>query len=411
MLRLAKIFALIFILISFITQSLGQSGIMSRITPPDIFGAIAIIFFILSGQKLNASRYYYISVLIIVFLIGGIVGLKPLQSLEEVIILFFLFLIFMIIIKLFNSLEGIKQVIYYFAWAGILASIVGIYDYIASLVGLPRLFPAGVAGEITSGFRNAGQAGAYALMLLSVLIPVRSSKFFDYYSWRQKRIITYSVVLLLLFLFLTGKISAYIGFAIGLAGFTLLQRNYRSFIMVIITGTIFLYLFNNLELIAPDVANRIVNKYESRLGGAISGEDSYFDDDNFYGRNIKDAFEAFSDSPLTGTGIGGFAGTYSNYEIHSTYFKILGETGILGVFAYIFFMGKFLNKLKFRSRKEPLQEFIYYLVPFVIGCLVSWAYTYHVRKREFWIMFAIIVVVNQLIINDKYYKSVEKNTN
>jgi hypothetical protein len=167
--------------------------------------------------------------------------------------------------------------------------------------------------------------------------------------------------------------------------------------MSIVAGVIFLYLYSNLENIAPEVANRIQRKYETRVSGAIYGDESYFDDENFLGRNINDAIIAFSDNPLVGTGIGGFSGNYGRHEIHSTYFKMLGETGIIGLLAYILLLYKFLTRFKFRSRKEPLQEVIYYLVPFIFGCLVSWAYTYHIRKREFWILFAIVVTMDQII--------------
>jgi hypothetical protein len=44
------------------------------------------------------------------------------------------------------------------------------------------------------------------------------------------------------------------------------------------------------------------------------------------------------------------------------------------------------------------------LRPFVIGWLISWGYTYHLRKREFWIAFAIISIVYKLIIDSKNKK-------
>ncbi len=251
MLRLSRFFTICFILMSFISQSLGESSILVRITPPDIFGALAIGFYVLNGNWFKFGRYWYIITFIFALFIGGIIGLNFSQSMVEVLILLFLFFIFMVIISHFGTPDGLKQLIYYFAWAGILASVLGIYDYVATTVGLPRIFPAGTSGEVLSGFRNAGQAGAYALIVLSVLIPVRSSRMFDLFKWKHKRIITYSVVVTILFLFLTGKIAAYIGFAIGIAGFFLLQRNFRALLMTIIIGVIFFFLYNNLDEIAP----------------------------------------------------------------------------------------------------------------------------------------------------------------
>lgn len=402
MLQLSRFFTVLFILTSFISRSLGESGILFRITPPDIFGAIAIFFFIFSGRGYNFGKYAYAIGFIFILFMGGLFGLNFFQSLVEVLILFFLLMVFMTIVSHFDSQEGLKKLIVYIAWAGILASFFGIYDSAASMIGLPRFFPGRSQGEVLGAFRNGGQAGAYALILLAVLIPVRSSRIIDLFRPKQKQIINYSVILTIIFLFLTGKIAAYIGFVVGMSLYFLLQRNFKSFIMSFVVMVIFYFMFTNLESIAPDIAKRINNKYNTRV--AVNFDDdgsSVLDEDQFIGSNLRLAIEAFEDNPVTGSGIGAFGGGfYSKYEIHSTYFKMIGEGGIIGVLAYLVFVYYFMQKLKFRSRKTPYQEYLYYLYPFIIGCFVSWAYTYHMRKREFWIMFAVIIIVDQLIKND-----------
>ncbi len=159
------------------------------------------------------------------------------------------------------------------------------------------------------------------------------------------------------------------------------------------------------------VASRIEGKYDNRLSETVSGESSFMDEDQFIGSNLRKAMESFYSNPITGSGIGAFGGgIFDYYEIHSTYFKMIGETGILGVLAYIIFMSFFFKKLKYRFYKDPYREFLYYCVPFIIGCMVSWAYTYHMRKREFWIMFAIIFIIDYLIRNNRN-KSSELNKN
>jgi len=79
---------------------------------------------------------------------------------------------------------------------------------------------------------------------------------------------------------------------------------------------------------------------------------------------------------------------------------------MLGVVGYLLFMAKFLAPFRYRSRGDAWQEFVYYLFPFILGCLVSWTYTYHMRKREFWIMAAIIAIISRIIMlyknNDHY---------
>ena len=101
-------------------------------------------------------------------------------------------------------------------------------------------------------------------------------------------------------------------------------------------------------------------------------------------------------------------GRYERHEVHSTYLKIIGETGLLGIVPYLLFLFFTLSMLF--SKKIFVQEssgihpwfaFLMELRPFVIGWLISWGYTYHLRKREFWIAFAMISIVYKLIIEFK----------
>ncbi|GAP67906.1 hypothetical protein BA6E_101352 [Bacteroidales bacterium 6E] len=216
--EISKFFTILFVIMSFITQSMGESGILFRLTPPDIMGGLAILFFVLSGHWFRIDKFWYILFFIFTLFVGGIFGLAFEKSLVEVIILLFLFLIFSVIIFHFNTLHGLRQLIFYIAIAAILASVFGLYDMAATIVGLPRIFPERAPGEVLSGFRNAGQAGAYFLVILSILIPIRSSQLISSFNINERRIINIAVVFSLIVFFLTGKIAAYIGFAVGLGG-------------------------------------------------------------------------------------------------------------------------------------------------------------------------------------------------
>jgi O-antigen ligase len=403
-LKFSKFFIILFILTSFITQSLSESGILYRITPPDIAGALGLFFFVLSGRSFNFSYNQPMILFIITLFIGGLVGLNLSQSIIEVVILLFLLLIFLVLVDLFGSVNGFCELIYYFSLAGILASGLGIYDYFSYIIGLPRIFPERAEGEVLSGFRNAGQAGSYAMIILAILIPAITSKVYTVFNNKQKRTLVISLVMVSLFLFLTGKMAAYIGFGIGFLLSLLMRRNYKTFLISLVVGLVLLIVVKELPIIAPDVHTRIVGKYETRLAGTLEGESGLTDEEGFFRDNISKSIAAFSDNPITGTGIGAFGGShYGRHEVHSTYFKMIGETGIIGTIAYIIFMIFFMKKLRYKKHKDVFSEFLYFVLPFIIGCLVSWAYTYHMRKREFWIMFAIIFIA------DFFAKSVQIN--
>lgn len=389
---------------SFITQSLSESGILYRITPPDIAGALGLFFFVLSGRSFNFSYNQPMILFIITLFIGGLVGLNFSQSIIEVVILLFLLLIFLVLVDLFGSVSGFCELIYYFSLAGILASGLGIYDYFSYIIGLPRIFPERAEGEIVSGFRNAGQAGSYAMIILAILIPAITSKVYSFFNNKQKRTLVISLVMVSLFLFLTGKMAAYIGFGIGFLLSLLMRRNYKTFLISLVVGLILFVVIQELPKIAPDINSRISYKYETRLAGTLEGESGLTDEEGFIQNNLSKAMTAFRDNPISGTGIGAFGGGhYDKYEVHSTYFKMIGETGIIGSIAYIIFMIFFMKKLRYKKHKDMFSEFLYFVLPFIVGCLVSWAYTYHMRKREFWIMFAIIFIA------DYFAKSVQIN--
>jgi len=169
-------------------------------------------------------------------------------------------------------------------------------------------------------------------------------------------------------------------------------------LITIFASFIFLFTYYNLESIAPQAADRIARKYDTRLHGIIIGENQMMNERSFLGQNIRVSLRSFYDNPMTGSGIGAFEGNFdSDYEVHSTYFKMLGEAGIIGFLAYFIFMFKLSCCLEYRARNNSWQEFIYYYIPFFIGCIISWAYTYHMRKREFWIMAAIITIIHFII--------------
>ena len=103
---------------SFITQSLSESGILYRITPPDIAGALGLFFFVLSGRSFNFSYNQPMILFIITLFIGGLVGLNLSQSIIEVVILLFTSY-FLSSGRFIRICKWFCELIYYFSLAGI----------------------------------------------------------------------------------------------------------------------------------------------------------------------------------------------------------------------------------------------------------------------------------------------------
>ncbi|MFM2049025.1 MAG: hypothetical protein RI955_1573 [Bacteroidota bacterium] len=398
---LYEFFIGLFILASFITRTIGgDDGLFSRIIVADIFGALAILTYLLYGKRyISSPRVTSGWILIASFALGILWSYEPLKSSFEVIILLFLLLIYSTIISHYNSPSRFNKLIIAFAWASLLGALIGLYDSFIGGHGLPRIFPERARGEALSGFRNAGQAGAYMLISIIVLFAFYNSKLFFELNRKQKNLIRCSLLFSFLFFITTGKIAAYIGFVVSFLSYFIYKRNAKVLIGTAIVTIAITFVLINLENISPIIYNRLEQKVQTRIVEPYEGKENNAGS-KFLKSNYSGALESFNDNPITASGIGGFMGRYGRYEVHSTYLKIIGETGLVGIVGYLIFMFYFL-RLFFVSSKidkaNPYASFIKELAPLIIGCVVSWGYTYHLRKREFWIMYAIVYIAFRLM--------------
>ena len=397
-----KYFILLFILLSFITQPFAEPGthpILSRVTLPDVFGALALIFglnqlFKSFKSASNISSIYRNGFfMLLCFFLPILFSLQPDNTLREILIITFLLFISVIIFFEFKD-KFLTKLLPLIMYTSILATVLGIYDAFASTSGLPRIFPSRAVGEVLSGFRNGGQAGAYFLIFITILFPLKNSKLHSNLSKYHRKLLTVALVCCFVFILLTGKIAAYLGLLAGVILFIIMKRRAKSLISLLIFGILLFFVFINLESIAPDVHNRITMKYDSRIDQRFQSD---FDSEgDFVAVNFGAAINAFEDRPLIGSGLAAIVGIYHTHEVHSTYFKILGETGLIGLFGYLLFMYAFIKLFNIRKFKNtnPYADYLNSMLPFIIGCLISWGYTYHLRKREFWILVAVILIAH-----------------
>lgn len=402
-------FTKLFIIASIFTSTIGElgSGVLGRVTIADISGIIALFAFFLLRKKVIIPKviiaYFFF---LFTIAIGLITSLNPSQTIVELMIHAFLGIIFIIIINSFASEAGFKELIMTFVLSALIASFIGIWDVMAPIFGVPQFIPRdpSLPAVAVSTFRNSGQAGAYILLFLSVLLPLKQSKLIDTFKNREKRLISITVILSIIFLLLTVKIAAYIGFAVGVCLF-LIRSVYRVkgsyFIISLLIIVLMPMLINILGEINPSWADWYTYKIQSRIESTI--EDSEGGEGGFLHENWTGAIRAFSDNLILGSGLGAFAGIYEKYEVHSTYLKVLGETGLFGVIGYAIFMTSIFALLLMANKNSSIyEEYICNLLPFFIGCAVSWSYTYHVRKREFWIALSIMYVALYLSRKIKY---------
>ena len=142
------------------------------------------------------------------------------------------------------------------------------------------------------------------------------------------------MVLGLIFIFATGKIAAYFGFVAGVLFYAIKKRNLKTVILILIGGIGIVYIYTNLDKIAPSVHARIELKIQDRIVKNVDGTS----ENDFFTTNWGNAIKTFEEIPLTGSGLGGFAGNFHKNEVHSTYLKMLAETGLIGTLGYCILM-------------------------------------------------------------------------
>jgi hypothetical protein len=116
--------------------------------------------------------------------------------------------------------------------------------------------------------------------------------------------------------------------------------------------------------------------------------------DSFFWSNLNQAWQRFLASPLLGSGYGALGLAYGGeqYETHSTYFKWLGDGGLataLPGLGLVFVTARGLWRGS-RSGPAAARTDRLFLLVFFLGLAVAMLYNYLPRRREFWVVLALL---------------------
>ena len=358
--------------------------------------------YVLSKHKTEYNKQIVGNTIFLLLLLPGlVVSIVPQKTFVEIVGHFYLMFIGVVLYNSFRSKEGLEHLLIIISLTGLIASSIGIWDAIASFSILPNIFPLKSAGEVVSGFRNAGQAGSFMLVILAILIPLKYSMIYYNYSKNKTTLINTSIILSIILLLLTGKLAAYIGLFVGTLIFIIVRKNKKILKPILILVTIILITSPALKSLAPSVYERIEYRIYKRVELSFEGR-GFLHPNGFMVNNFNEAISSFKANPIAGTGLGGFSEVnqinHLRLEVHGTILKLLGETGVLGLIGYLIFIIIFLNLFRIKDLNQT-NIYINYLLnmfPFILGCLISWMYTYHMRKREFYILLAIVSITSYL---------------
>ncbi|WBY02081.1 hypothetical protein PE066_00645 [Ramlibacter tataouinensis] len=388
----------IYFLFSGVTWVAGEAGAGAggRITVADIVGLLLIGLLFADRSLAREStlrmpiQYLAFLPLLLCFLVGVVFSRFPSRGALELVVHAFGFLVSLALFNLYCRVEAeratrlLLQMVLYSG--GILAG-VGLVDFLI----WPTLIENPTFGLIGT-FRNTGQAGSFFGVYLAILIPGFLSKLLR--ANKRNLAILFIIVLALVF---TLKRAALIGIALGVFLLTISMaastskrdKKYGVTTLLAIAGLLlvgypaFLWGMDNVS----GMAWRFSSKFNSDAIDDFS--------EGFMAENIHATFLALRENAFLGVGLGGVQGYITEkYEIHSTYLAMFANGGVLGFLLYVIFMLLLVAPwLRVRTR-NAFGLYLRYSLPLFLGLLVSWAYTYHLRKREFWIIFFVLVLMH-----------------
>ncbi len=380
-------------------------GVFNRIIYADLIGLIIIIFSLLgmvistNGLVMPKEYLFYIPFML-VYTISGISSESPEKFTLHLLIHAYIYVLSLLLLNVFLRQQRdifpstlLNLVLY----SGFIIAAIGLIQFFI----LPNWF-SGSHGGLSGTFRNTGQAGSFFSLYLAIIIPGFLVKLI-----KPQPFNIFCAAIIVIALVFTFKRAAWIGFVVGLILLSLVlvlsgsKRDKKVGITILISTAVISFLVTVLFTWGLENIDGMKYRFEYKLN---SDTISKFEQ-GFLNENLEATFAALADRPLFGVGPGNIMGVYTaKHEIHSSYMKILATTGLTGTLAYIIFMVFMLVKLGVRKHHTVYSRYIKYFFPFFIGLIISWSYTYHLRKREFWVMFAILaffLILHRSIVRSK----------
>ena len=383
-------------LLAGVTTTIGPQGygLLGRLTYGDLFIAAmlaSIVIFIVPANRWKvylSEPYLWFIILLLVFLFSAVFALNNQKSTIEIVVHLFIFLYSLALVQLYVNIISKPMVDDAVSAAILGASFLAIYGIVILFLFPDRNV---VEGGLAGSFRNTGQAGSYFLTMSAIAIPAILSGVFK--ASLRNWLLVGVIILALIF---TGKRASLIGFFVGIVGLLLFMikhlddKKNRKMASVFL-GVAMLTPFVVLYLILWGVDNVEGLSWRLEAKFTADGLDKFYTD--FWSSNLQGAIEAFNSNPLIGVGLGNVLGEFHEFEIHSTYAAVLATAGILGVGVLFGFLVSLYKEIKANGFQNKYDKFLCYFMPFFLGLMVSWSYTYTLRKREFWLMIFLITII------------------
>ena len=289
-----------------------------------------------------------------------------------------------------------------------LVFVVVIFFAIAEIAGLSWLIEECHPSRITSTFRNPNQLGFFLNIVIPLVLVFLASRSPDQKALRMLAFV--SMLACALILMSTASKLAFLililetGLLLFFALIWVEGRIWRKFLQVVVVSSLVIPSLLSLGIGQLHFAwfqRRVLYWFENLATSAsvVDPGQALMEQPGgqFLTHNFVLPIKTILTEPWLGVGAGNGMSTYQMapgrlHEVHSQYFAILGETGLLGVVTFLAFLGAavFQVGLFMKEKRIALWMTLGLTIAFT-ACLLSGAYNYFLRRREFWILLGVIL--------------------
>jgi hypothetical protein len=395
--RISMVLLVVYFIASGITWISGGDSLVERRLTVGEYSMLLIImwavFMILRDGKVILHPFMAGPICLLLYWTwNSLVAVDFARSYRELIVHAFAFGGFLALIQCLGrlSFEHVMRLGVYWCVTTAGLGMVGVIDMFALNIGMTPINPHGYEGIAVGTFRNSGQAGSYFATALLVGVPL----LFFVKGW-QRVVLAVAVIVCTISVVLTVKRAATIGMLLGYIGVV------PALILVGRVGTALVYAASGalavwVGAVIVTLSSEHIRNFSWRWGYKWSVLTDNPDPRHmaFLKETNADALQALADRPWLGIGLGDVIDVYSWVETHNTYMKMLATSGLIGTSLYVMLMVGFLWMLMSMGRGDRrLRVFAVVAVAMLLGAMVGWGYTYHLRKREFWIYAAFMTAI------------------
>lgn len=296
---------------------------------PVVFSIIKIVKreLIIEINPLNSGIF----LLFVIGLISGVIN----KSVNSIVASFVLLLLLFICIYLQNKLTDRDKINNFIekVWGiSCISGILGIFEKVASLfvdmTWTSQLYfngpytPSVAHYRIYSTFGNPNVAGSWFAVMILVGIYL-----FDKEQGRKKFLYFTSIGIFICGLIFSGSKGATMGLEAGVLIYLLLNKNYKS---KIVLSVIFLMVLS-LALLSPEITH------------PLNGRDEIW----------HDAFNLFLKNPILGSGIFGIYESVNEVHAHNIWLSFLSMFGIVGILIYMWIKAYLFKGLYYVYKEQP----------------------------------------------------------